>query len=58
MLVYRLLKWIMPSRVSVLVQWWRFGGLARAPLLDTAFAWAGCAGAAVFVAWRLTQRRR
>ena len=43
---------------ALLVQWWRFGGLARAPLLDTAFAWAGCAGAAVFVAWRLTQRRR
>ncbi len=43
---------------ALLVQWWRFGGLTRAPALDTAFAWAGCAGAAVFLAWRLTQARR
>ncbi|MBL9104680.1 MAG: serine/threonine protein kinase [Myxococcales bacterium] len=34
----------------------RFGGLARAPVIETLFAWIGCAGVAVFLAWRVTHR--
>ncbi len=41
---------------ALLIQWLRHGGLGQAPALDTAFAWAGCAGVAVLVAWQLRQR--
>jgi hypothetical protein len=40
---------------ALLVQWWRFGSVAAAPVLDTTFAWAGCAGAGIFLVWRLTR---
>ena len=34
----------------------RFGGLAKAPVVESLFAWIGCAGVAVFLAWRVTHR--
>jgi len=42
---------------ALLIQWLRFGSVAAAPPLDTFFAWAGCAGVAVFLGWRLSPRR-
>ena len=41
---------------ALLLQSLRFGELARAPVLETLFAWVGCAGAALFLAWRVTHR--
>ncbi|MBL8973678.1 MAG: hypothetical protein JNK56_24025, partial [Myxococcales bacterium] len=41
---------------ALLIQWLRHGGLGQAPGVDTGFAWAGCAGLAVLVAWQLRQR--
>jgi serine/threonine protein kinase len=41
---------------ALLLQSLRFGGLARAPVIETLFAWLGCAGVAVFLAWRVTHR--
>ena len=42
---------------ALLIQWLRFEGIAAAPVLDTVFAWAGCAGVGVFLAWRFTRPR-
>ena len=41
---------------ALLIQWLRHGGLGQASGVDTAFAWAGCAGLAVLVAWQMRQR--
>jgi serine/threonine protein kinase len=41
---------------ALLLQSLRFGALARAPVIESLFAWIGCAGVAVFLAWRVTHR--
>ncbi|MBK9757717.1 serine/threonine-protein kinase [Nannocystis sp.] len=42
---------------ALLIQALRHGGLGQASGVDTAFAWAGCAGLAVLLVWQLRQRR-
>jgi hypothetical protein len=41
---------------ALMLQSLRFGALAKAPVIESLFAWIGCAGAAVFLAWRVTHR--
>lgn len=41
---------------ALLLQSLRFGALAKAPVVESLFAWIGCAGVAVFLAWRVTHR--
>ncbi len=41
---------------ALLLQSLRFGALAKAPVIESLFAWIGCAGVAVFLAWRVTHR--
>jgi hypothetical protein len=41
---------------ALMLQSLRFGALARAPIIESLFAWIGCAGVAVFLAWRVTHR--
>ena len=47
---------VLAAAPVLLIQWLRFGSLTTAPLLDTGLAWSACAGAAVYLAWRVTRR--
>ena len=47
---------VLAAAPVLLIQWLRFGSLTTAPMLDTGLAWSACAGAAVYLAWRVTRR--